>query len=106
VSREFSDRHPEIPWADIIGMRHKVVHDYLGIDEDIVWQVVTKDLPSWWPRSSESSRRRLQSRTGNERPRSVEAPAWPPGDRVRPQQRMARRRIDAAALVIEYDEAH
>ena len=45
VSREFSDRHPEIPWADIIGMRHKVVHDYLGIDEDIVWQVVTEDLP-------------------------------------------------------------
>ena len=25
VSREFSDRHPEIPWADIVGMRHKVV---------------------------------------------------------------------------------
>jgi Protein of unknown function DUF86 len=46
VSREFSDRHPEIPWADIIGMRHKVVHDYLGVDEDIVWQVVTDA----WPR--------------------------------------------------------
>lgn len=27
-------------------MRHKVVHDYLGIDEDIVWQVVTGDLPT------------------------------------------------------------
>jgi len=27
-------------------MRHKVVHDYLGIDEDIVWQVVTADLPT------------------------------------------------------------
>ena len=46
VSHEFSDRHPEIPWADIIGMRHKVVHDYLGVDEDIVWQVVTEDLPT------------------------------------------------------------
>lgn len=45
VSREFSDDHPEIPWAKIIGMRHKVVHDYLGVDEDIVWQVVTEDLP-------------------------------------------------------------
>ncbi len=45
VSREFSDAHPEIPWANIIGMRHKVVHDYLGVDEDIVWQVVTADLP-------------------------------------------------------------
>ena len=26
-------------------MRHKVVHDYLGVDDDIVWQVVTEDLP-------------------------------------------------------------
>ena len=39
VSREFSEQHPEIPWADIVGMRHKVVHDYLGVDEDIVWHI-------------------------------------------------------------------
>ena len=26
-------------------LRHKVVHDYLGVDEDIVWQVVPTDLP-------------------------------------------------------------
>ena len=45
VSQKFSSAHPEIPWAEIIGMRHKVVHDYLGVDEDIVWQVVTEDLP-------------------------------------------------------------
>ena len=45
VSRPFADSHPEIPWTNIIGMRHKVVHDYLGVDEDIVWQVVTDDLP-------------------------------------------------------------
>lgn len=45
VSPAFSDEHPEIPWADIIGMRHEVVHDYLGVDEDIVWQVVIEDLP-------------------------------------------------------------
>jgi uncharacterized protein with HEPN domain len=45
VSREFTTSHPDIPWENIIGMRHKVVHDYLGVDEDIVWQVVTADLP-------------------------------------------------------------
>ena len=45
MSREFTDGHPEIPWAAIIGMRHKVVHDYLAVDEDIVWQVVIHDLP-------------------------------------------------------------
>ena len=42
VSREFADRAPR--WADIVGMRHKVADDYLGVDEDIVWQVVIEDL--------------------------------------------------------------
>src|SRR5512141_3511979 len=49
VSREFCEAHPEIPWTEIVGMRHKVVHDYLGVDEDIVWQVVTDDLPKLMP---------------------------------------------------------
>jgi uncharacterized protein with HEPN domain len=49
ISHEFRDDHPEIPWTEIIGMRHKVVHDYLGVDEDIVWQVVTDDLPQLLP---------------------------------------------------------
>ena len=33
VSREFCENHPDIRRGDIIGMRHKVVHDYLGIDD-------------------------------------------------------------------------
>lgn len=37
--------HSEIPWKEVIGMRHKIVHDYMAIDEDIVWEVVTTDLP-------------------------------------------------------------
>jgi uncharacterized protein with HEPN domain len=45
VSRGFTDAHPEVPWVNLVGMRHKVVHDYLGVDEDIVWQVVTEDIP-------------------------------------------------------------
>lgn len=45
VSPEMQQGHPEIPWSAIIGMRHKVVHDYLEVDEDIVWDVVTADLP-------------------------------------------------------------
>ena len=49
VSRAFCEEHPEIPWAEIVVMRHKVVHDYLGVDEDIVWQVATDDLPKLLP---------------------------------------------------------
>ena len=45
VSAEFRSAHPEIPWASIIGMRHRIVHDYLNVDEDIVWSTVTQELP-------------------------------------------------------------
>jgi len=44
VSREFRDLHPEIPWKAIVGMRHKVVHDYLNVDEDIVWDTATREM--------------------------------------------------------------
>jgi uncharacterized protein with HEPN domain len=44
VSLEFRDTHPEIPWKAIVDMRSKVVHDYLNVDEDIVWDTVKNDL--------------------------------------------------------------
>jgi uncharacterized protein with HEPN domain len=45
VSPEFSAAHPQIPWKAIIGMRHKVVHDYMGVDEEVVWDTVANELP-------------------------------------------------------------
>ena len=45
VSPEFHDNHPQIPWKEIVGMRSKVVHDYLNVDEDIIWQTIKQDLP-------------------------------------------------------------
>ncbi len=45
VSVAYQQAHPKIPWGVIIGMRHKVVHDYLYVDYDIVWDVATADLP-------------------------------------------------------------
>jgi len=45
ISEGFQDEHPQIPWSKIIGMRNILVHDYFGIDIDIVWQVIKKDLP-------------------------------------------------------------
>ena len=46
VSPEFQREHQGIPWKNIIGMRNKVVHDYMHVDYDILWDVVTADLPS------------------------------------------------------------
>jgi uncharacterized protein with HEPN domain len=44
VSDEFREEHPQIPWHEIIGMRHRIVHDYMNVDEDVVWSVVQNDL--------------------------------------------------------------
>ncbi len=44
VSPELRERHPQVQWRAITGMRHKVVHDYMFVDEDIVWSTVTKEL--------------------------------------------------------------
>ena len=45
VSAAYQDRHPEIPWLDIIGMRHRLIHAYYDVNLDIVWRTVTDDLP-------------------------------------------------------------
>jgi len=49
VSPEFQGAHPEVPWKEIIGMRHKVVHDYLHVNYRIVWTVAKIDLPAVLP---------------------------------------------------------
>jgi uncharacterized protein with HEPN domain len=49
VSAEFQQALPEIPWRKIIGMRHCIVHDYVRLDEDVLWEVVHSDLPALWP---------------------------------------------------------
>ncbi|MEW6658623.1 MAG: DUF86 domain-containing protein [Thermodesulfobacteriota bacterium] len=46
VSTEFKEVHPEIPWSDIIGMRHRLVHDYFQIITEKVWETVVKDIPA------------------------------------------------------------
>jgi uncharacterized protein with HEPN domain len=45
VETEFKEMYPEIPWYEIIGMLNRIVHDYLNVDEDVVWQVIQLDLP-------------------------------------------------------------
>ena len=46
VSKELQNAHPEIPWRNIIGMRHRLIHDYGNVDYAVVWQVATKNLPA------------------------------------------------------------
>jgi uncharacterized protein with HEPN domain len=45
VPEEERSRHPDIPWAAIIGMRNRLIHAYEDVDMDIVWRIVVDDLP-------------------------------------------------------------
>ncbi|OGC42790.1 hypothetical protein A2Y85_07115 [candidate division WOR-3 bacterium RBG_13_43_14] len=45
LSEELKNKNSQIPWKDIVGMRNKLSHDYLGVDIDAVWDTVQKDLP-------------------------------------------------------------
>jgi len=45
VTHKTKSNIPDLPWADIIGMRHKLIHGYRTVDLDILWDVVRNDLP-------------------------------------------------------------
>jgi uncharacterized protein with HEPN domain len=60
VSADGKDRLHDIPWAQIIGMRHRLVHDYLDVDIDLVWKTVIENVPEL-VRSLESAMRDLQT---------------------------------------------
>ena len=38
-------KYPGIPWAQIVGLRNRLIHGYDNVDFDILWQIVTQDLP-------------------------------------------------------------
>lgn len=39
------ERYAQVPWEQIIGLRHRLIHAYDRVDFDILWQIVTRDLP-------------------------------------------------------------
>ena len=45
VSESFCDAHAEIPWRKIIALRNILIHAYFGVDLDLVWEIITKDIP-------------------------------------------------------------
>ena len=45
VPREVQAQHPQIPWSDVVGMRHRLIHGYADVDYDILWDAITGNLP-------------------------------------------------------------
>lgn len=49
VPASIRDAHPEIPWQSISGLRNRIVHGYLSIDDNTVWQVIREGIPELLP---------------------------------------------------------
>ena len=45
VSQFLKERHPEVPWPQIVALRNILVHEYFGLNMHQVWTMVQKDLP-------------------------------------------------------------
>lgn len=45
VSPELKERHPEVPWKEMSGMRDVLIHEYFGVDLEQVWETATQDVP-------------------------------------------------------------
>ena len=52
ISAVLRQQHPEIPWHNITGTRHRIVHDYAAVDLDVVWDVLKIYLPELIPQLS------------------------------------------------------
>ena len=50
VPEDVRQQYPDIPWADIIGMRSILIHEYFGVDFDILWSTIQNDLAALVPR--------------------------------------------------------
>jgi len=43
IDEESRKRYPDIPWHRIVGLRHRIVHDYFGVDTSLIWGIASRD---------------------------------------------------------------
>lgn len=49
ITKEFKSEHSELPWRQIEGMRHILVHGYFSISAETLWDVIQNDIPTTIP---------------------------------------------------------
>lgn len=46
ISKTLKNKHREIEWKDIVATRDKIIHHYFGVDLNIIWNIIKKDIPA------------------------------------------------------------
>ncbi len=49
IPKSIRDKHPDVPWKKMAGMRDKMIHEYFGMDVGILWKVVKENIPPLKP---------------------------------------------------------
>ena len=45
IPDQIKEKYPEIPWKKMYGLRNLISHEYFGVDYEMIWQIITEDLP-------------------------------------------------------------
>lgn len=45
VTNDLREHHPEVPWRLMVGLRNRLIHEYLGVDLGTIWQTASESIP-------------------------------------------------------------
>jgi uncharacterized protein with HEPN domain len=45
IPKEITEAYPKVPWREMRGMRDKLIHEYFGVDNAILWKVAAEEIP-------------------------------------------------------------
>lgn len=46
ISEEIKENSPDLPWRSIVAIRNRLIHGYFDLDMNIIWNIISKDIPS------------------------------------------------------------
>ena len=56
IPESLKNKHTEVPWKEMAGIRNKIAHEYFGVDVEVIWDTVKKNIPELKPLISDMLR--------------------------------------------------